>query len=67
MPKFYVKSGNLRYIIDKEDHQSAITSALIYAKEKGIMTGLRVCYSEQGFVSFKEWVCDDIENYLKEI
>lgn len=67
MPKFYVKSGNLKFVIDKNNHQEAIKEALIYANKKGIMTGLRVCYSEQGFVSFKEWICEDIEDYLKEI
>lgn len=67
MPKFYVKSGNLKFIIDKKNHKEAIKAALTHAKQKNIMTGLRICYSEQGFVSFKEWVCEDIENYLKEI
>lgn len=67
MPKFYIKSGNLKFVIDKHDHKEAIKNALIYAEQHSIMTGLRVCYSEQGFVSFKEWVCEDIENYLKEI
>lgn len=67
MPKFYIKSGNLKFIVDKKNYYSAIIEALIYAKKNNILTGLRVCYSEQGFVTFKEWICDDIENYLKEI
>lgn len=67
MAKFYVKSGNLRFIIDGTDHKTAIKKALHYAKQKNIMTGLKICYSEQGFISFKEWICDDIENYMKAI
>lgn len=67
MPKFYVKSGNLRFVIDKPDHNSAIIDALIYAKQHNILAGLRVCYSEQGFDSFKEWICLDTHEYLKEI
>lgn len=65
MPKYYVKSGQIKFIIDTSDHTSAILAAIRYYKGKGIMIGYRICVSEQGFEDFKQWTCYDTDEYLK--
>jgi hypothetical protein len=66
MPKYYVKSGELKFIIDCSDHNCAILSALEYYKNKKIMTSPKICVSEQGFEDFKTWKCYDIDTFTKE-
>ncbi len=39
MAKYYVKSGQIRFIIDCTDHICAIIAALTHYKGKGIITG----------------------------
>lgn len=65
MPKYYIKSGQLKYIIDTTDHDSAILSALYHYKGKGIMTSHKICVTEKGFDSFKDWICYDTDEYIK--
>jgi hypothetical protein len=65
MPKYYVKSGQIKYIIDCANHEMAIVSALKHYKGRGIMTGPRICISEQGFEDFKQWKCYDTDEYMK--
>ena len=65
MPKYYVKSGQIRYIIDSQDHESAILAALKNYKGRGLMSGPRICVSEQGFDDYKAWVCYDIDDFMK--
>lgn len=67
MGKFYIKSGNLKFIIDRDNYKQAISKALIYAKNNKIITGQKICVSEKGFLTFKEWICYDIIEYLKEL
>ena len=67
MPKYYVKSGQIKYIVDCKDEKSAILSALSHYKGKGLLTGPKICASEKGFDSFKEWNCYDTDDYLKEV
>lgn len=67
MPKYYVKSGQIKYIVDTTDETSAILSALYNYKGKGLMTGPKICVSEKGFESFKDWNCYDIDDYLKKV
>lgn len=67
MPKYYVKSGQVKYIIDCNDHQSAILAALYHYKGKGAITGPKICVSEKGFESFKDWFCYDTDDYLKKV
>lgn len=66
MAKFYIKSGHLQFIVDTPDYLSAILAGIKYAKQNNILLGLRICYSEQGFESFKNWICYDILEYTKE-
>ena len=67
MPKYYVKSGDLKYIIDCTDHKSAILAALYHFKGRQIMTGPKICISETGFINIKTWKCYDTQNYIKDI
>lgn len=65
MPKYYVKSGQIKFIIDAIDHDSAIYTALEFYRGKGKITGPRICVSETGFDDFKNWKCYDTDDYLK--
>ena len=65
MPKYYVKSGQIKFIIDASDHVSAILAALKHYKGRGVMTGAKICVSEQGFEDFKKWTCYDTDKYMK--
>ncbi len=67
MPKYYVKSGEIKYIIDCNDHKSAILSALYHYKDKKVMTGPKICVSETGFIDIKTWKCYDIQDFSKEL
>jgi hypothetical protein len=65
MPKYYVKSGQIKFIIDSPDHISAILAALKHYKGRGVMTGLKVCISENGFDDFHQWTCYDTDEYIR--
>lgn len=65
MPKYYVKSGQIKYIIDSPDHESAILAALRHYKGKGVMTTLKICVSEQGFEDHKTWTCYNTDDFMK--
>lgn len=65
MPKYYIKSGQLKYIVDSSDHVTAVLAALRHYKGKGIMTGPKICVSEIGFESYKSWKCYDTDEYLE--
>jgi hypothetical protein len=67
MPKYYVKSGQIRFIVDCTDHKCAIFAALTHYKGKGIITGPKICLSEQGFEDFRKWKCYDTDKYLKDV
>lgn len=67
MPKYYIKSGDIRYIIDTTDPESAILSALYHYKKKTIIYGSRICVSETGFEDFQNWKCYDIDDFLKKV
>lgn len=67
MPKYYVKSGQIKFIIDTADHISAVLAALKYYKGRGIMTGPKICISEQGFEDFKKWTCYNTDEYIKRV
>jgi len=65
MPKYYIKSGQIKHIIDRENHDSAILDTLKYYKGRGLLTGVKICISEKGFETFKEWTCYDSYKYIK--
>ena len=65
MPKYYIKSGQIKYIIDSMDHTTAILAALRAYKGKGMMSGPKICVSEKGFKDYKSWDCYDTDNFLK--
>lgn len=67
MPKFYVKSGQIKYIIDRKSYKEAIIDTLKYYKYRGFMVGAKICVSEKGFDSFKEWFCYDISDFMEQI
>ena len=65
MPKYYIKSGQIKFIIDRENEESAILDTLKIYKNKKILTGPKICISERGFESYKKWKCYDTSYYLK--
>ena len=65
MPKYYVYSGQIKHVIDRIDHMTAIKDTLIYYKGKGLMTAIRICISETGWKS--DFICYDIDFILREI
>jgi len=67
MPKYYVKSGQIKYIIDCNDPISAILSALYHFKGRGMITGPKICVSECGFDSHQTWKCYNTDEFLKKI
>lgn len=67
MPKYYVKSGQIKYIIDCNDHISAILAALCHYKGKGLIAGPKICISEKGFEDFKSWKCYNTDDFLKKL
>lgn len=67
MPKFYIKSGHIKHILDRETETKAIIDTLKYYKYRGFMVGARICVSEKGFDSFKEWSCYDIIDFMEQI
>lgn len=67
MPKYYVKSGQIKYIIDCNDDIGAILAALTHFKGKGLLTGPKICVSETGFEDHSKWKCYDTDKFLKKI
>lgn len=67
MPKYYIKSGQLKYIIDISDHVSAILAALRNYKGRGVITGPKICISETGFDDYSNWKCYDTDQFLKRV
>lgn len=65
MPKYYVKSGQIKFVIDCSDAISAILAALRRYKGKGIMTGPKICVSETGFEDHSKWTCYETDEYMK--
>lgn len=66
MPKYYIKSGQIKYIIDSANHTTAILAVLRAYKDKKIMRGPKICVSEKGFKDHKSWKCYDADNFLKD-
>ena len=64
MPKYYVKSGHLKFVIDCSDHETAIMTAIKRYKGRRYMIGPKICISEQGLEDFKNWTCYDSDTYL---
>ena len=67
MPKYYIKSGDYKIIIDRENHRLAICAALSIAKLNNIPISKKVCVSEKGFLVFKECICYDTKEYLRNL
>jgi hypothetical protein len=63
MPKFYILSGQLKYIVDSNSHESAIFFAIEYAREYMISLGSKICISEKGFKDRKN--CYNTDEYIK--
>lgn len=63
MPKYYVKSGQIQFIIDCNDSESAILSALYHYKDKKIIRAKKICVSETGFIDNNKWECHDITKF----
>lgn len=67
MPKYYIKSGHIKHILDRKTEAEAIVDTLKYHKHRGFLVGARVCVSEKGFESFKDWSCYDIIDFMEQI
>jgi hypothetical protein len=63
MPKYYVQSGQVRYIIDRPNEHTAISAVLHLVHGKGLLTSLKICVSQAGFdIKLK---CYDTDSFLK--
>lgn len=62
MPKYYVQSGQIKYIIDKKNHKEAIVATLKYFHGKGLLTGRKICLSEYGWINGLK--CYDTDDFL---
>lgn len=67
MPKYYIKSGDIKYIIDRNNHDEAILRALQVCKSKGCIAATKICISETGFKNHKLWKCYNTSDYLKNL
>ena len=63
MPKYYVQSGQIKTVIDRLNHKTAILDVLREHKGKGLLTVEKICLSETGWTA--ELKCYDIDPYLK--
>jgi hypothetical protein len=63
MPKYYVQSGQIKTIIDRKDHKTAILDVLKDHKGKGMLTVEKICLSETGWTSDLD--CYDIDPFLR--
>jgi len=54
MPKYYVRSGQLYFIIDAIDHGGAILATLKYFKGRGLTSHEKICVTEVGFDDNKD-------------
>jgi hypothetical protein len=66
MPKYYVTSGQMKFIIDSADEISAILATFRHYKGKGKMPAPTVCVSEHGFDHSENLTCYDTDKYMKQ-
>ena len=64
MPKYYVQSGQIKSVLDRPNHRSAILSVVLMYKGKGMLTVEKICLSETGWTA--DLTCYDIDPFLKE-
>ena len=65
MPKYYVKSGQIKYILDRKNEELAIIDTIKHYYGQGYLTGPKICVSEKGFDDFKNWTCYDTDEYMR--
>jgi len=65
MPKYYVQTGQMKYVVDKPNSDEAIICTLKHFKGKGLVTHSKICVSEFGWG--KRLKCYDTDEFLKEI
>ena len=49
MPKYYVQSGQIKCIINGNDHKSTIIYVINKYKGRGLLTVAKICLSEVGW------------------
>lgn len=64
MAKYYVQSGQIKAVIDRKDHRSAILDIIKRYKGKGLLTVSKICISETGWST--NLTCYDTDDFLKE-
>jgi len=67
MPKYYVRSGQLYFIIDAIDHGGAILATLKYFKGRGLTSHEKICVTEVGFDDNKHISCYNTDEYLRKL
>ena len=65
MPKYYIKSGDVKFIVDRQDEQDAIKYAVSYFSDRKILFSPKICITEKGFSDFKTWICFDTKDYIR--
>jgi len=63
MPKYYVKSGQIKEIVDRKSHKEAILFAIEKYKGKGLLTLAKICVSETGFST--NLTCYNTDDFLR--
>ena len=65
MPKYYIISGQIKEIIDRQSHRDAILYIIKKYKGKGLITVTKICVSETGWST--NLTCYETDSFLKEI
>jgi hypothetical protein len=65
MPKYYVKSGQIYFIINAQDHKDAVILTLKHFNGKGLITHQNICVSEIGFDDNKHITCYDTDDFMR--
>jgi hypothetical protein len=66
MPKYYIKSGDIKFIVDSKNTTAAIKKMIAFYKHKKPkpIKSNKICISEIGFDSFKSWKCFEFKDFI---
>jgi len=65
MPKYYVVSGQIKFIIDAKDELTAILATVSHYRGKGLLFGPQICINQKGFTAQKsKQKCYDTDKFL---
>jgi hypothetical protein len=65
MPKYYIKCGDIKFIIDSSDEKSAILAMINRYKGKGYILPPKICINQRGFKHIGTKDCYDTDKFLR--